>query len=85
MRNRYPNSSPPLFLLGIGNFFQRRREAEGMGRDMKTLPVGSRPDYRWRPRGHAEFFGQLYPRLLIDNELEAYSDEFVRCGRGNVG
>jgi len=52
--------------------------AEGIGRDMKTLPVGSRPDYRRHPKGHAEFFGQLYPRRLIDNEVEAYSDELAR-------
>ena len=45
---------------------------------MKTLPVGAGADYLRHPKGYAEFFLHLYPRPLIDNEVEAYSDEFVK-------
>lgn len=45
---------------------------------MKTLPVESGADYLRHPKGYAEFFLHLYPRPLIDNEVEAYSDEFVK-------
>ena len=30
------------------------------------------------PGGNAEFFGRQYPRLLIDNGVEAYSDELAK-------
>jgi len=45
---------------------------------MKTLPVGAGLITLGHPKGHAEFFRHLYPRPLIDNEVEAYSDELVK-------
>lgn len=56
---------------------------------MKTLPVGAGLITLGHPKGHAEFFLHLYPRPLIDNEVEAYSDELVKvnwemCDQGRV-
>lgn len=71
--------SPPLFLLRIGKFFQptddNRRNWQGYENFTSWLRGLICP---LDPKGNAEFFGRQYPRPLIDNEVEAYSDELAK-------